>query len=193
MQLSISKCLHSSVGRATNLNILIGGIIIYKCKICGREFEKSHSLGGHISSHYGTHNNNKKIRSITLCEYCGNSIEYSTRKHRFCSIQCKTLYNRNLKENSLAYINGEQVDLTNKEITELRKSITQCQICGKSLTDISNEHNKFNNLCIDHDHISGKVRGLLCMTCNVHLGWYENNKEKVLEYLNHRSSVRFRL
>lgn len=159
---------------------------MYKCNICGKEFTKPQSLGGHISIHYGTHNCNKKSKNITLCEYCNNPISYSRRKPRFCSINCKTLFNRELKENSLAIINGNSINLTNKEIRLLRNSITKCQICGKSIDDIKNENNHFNNLCVDHDHTSGKFRGLLCMTCNVSLGWYENNKESITRYLSNQ-------
>ncbi len=36
---------------------------------------------------------------------------------------------------------------------------------------------------VDHDHVTGKVRGLLCASCNVQLGWYERHKDKVEGYL----------
>jgi hypothetical protein len=38
-------------------------------------------------------------------------------------------------------------------------------------------------LAVDHSYTTGKNRGLLCFTCNVRLGWYENNREAVAEYL----------
>ena len=61
-----------------------------------------------------------------------------------------------------------------------------CEICGKSIDDLSTPTSKiqYKNLCIDHDHNTNKFRGLLCMTCNRNLGWYENNKDAVLQYLN---------
>jgi hypothetical protein len=31
---------------------------------------------------------------------------------------------------------------------------------------------------IDHDHTTGKVRGLLCVSCNTKLGFYENNRHR---------------
>jgi homoserine dehydrogenase len=35
----------------------------------------------------------------------------------------------------------------------------------------------------DHDHNTGKFRGLLCKTCNFGLGVYEKNKEQFEKYL----------
>jgi len=42
-----------------------------------------------------------------------------------------------------------------------------CKICGLNQNDIKKK------LGVDHCHASGKVRGLLCDTCNRFLGFYE--------------------
>lgn len=41
--------------------------------------------------------------------------------------------------------------------------------------------------CIDHCHITGVVRGILCNRCNVGLGWFKDSTDNLLsaiEYLN---------
>lgn len=38
-------------------------------------------------------------------------------------------------------------------------------------------------LGIDHNHITGHIRGLLCNYCNSNLGWFEKYKETVLQQL----------
>lgn len=48
----------------------------------------------------------------------------------------------------------------------------RCALCGKR-----------QKLCVDHDHSSGEVRGLLCKICNSRLGWWETNKELIEVYL----------
>ena len=52
-----------------------------------------------------------------------------------------------------------------------------CAICGKHETD-----NK-QRLAIDHCHNTGKIRGLLCIKCNIDLGTYERRKKEFKKYL----------
>ena len=54
---------------------------------------------------------------------------------------------------------------------------TQNGVCGICYKVCSTN----NNLCVDHDYQTLRVRGLLCMSCNTKLGWYE--KYPVQEYL----------
>lgn len=55
-----------------------------------------------------------------------------------------------------------------------------CKICNKTW------HRK---LWVDHDHVTGKVRGLVCSSCNVVVGYYEKDSTlylKVAEYLREK-------
>lgn len=59
----------------------------------------------------------------------------------------------------------------------LEKQDNKCYICR---TESCTTGNRF---AIDHCHETNKVRGLLCVSCNVKLGWLEHNKERINEYL----------
>lgn len=68
-----------------------------------------------------------------------------------------------------------------------------CAICRKAET--SSSYGRVRNLCVDHDHETGLVRGLLCSGCNVLVGYYERllaDKElsqKVSDYLKLDNAV----
>lgn len=47
----------------------------------------------------------------------------------------------------------------------------RCKICSKHKSELK------ERLSVDHNHITGKVRGLLCRKCNVLLGHLENNMQ----------------
>lgn len=63
----------------------------------------------------------------------------------------------------------------------LRKSQNySCAICEK------HEDDEKTHLCVDHNHTTGEVRGLLCTSCNTALGGFQDNKaylQKAIYYL----------
>lgn len=55
----------------------------------------------------------------------------------------------------------------------------KCAICGETFIEPS-------NACIDHNHKTGEIRGLLCRNCNLGIGLFKDNPElliKAMEYL----------
>ena len=62
----------------------------------------------------------------------------------------------------------------------LKEEKGSCEICGKA-----------DNLVVDHDHLSGLVRGVVCSSCNLRLGWIDSMKEpwlkKAAEYLKNQN------
>lgn len=50
----------------------------------------------------------------------------------------------------------------------------KCAICERVPIDGGNQFKK-NFLCIDHDHTTGKVRGLLCSECNFGISKFDDN------------------
>ena len=71
---------------------------------------------------------------------------------------------------------GFSLALYAKVLSEQRN---RCAICGC-------EESKSKMFAVDHNHTSGKVRGLLCSNCNRMLGYAKENIEtlsKAIEYL----------
>jgi hypothetical protein len=59
-------------------------------------------------------------------------------------------------------------------IDMLQKQQGVCAICKRPETKLDKGGN-IRPLCVDHCHVSGKVRGLLCASCNLALGNLEDN------------------
>lgn len=69
--------------------------------------------------------------------------------------------------------------ITKEQYIELfNKQNGVCAICEKVETVIHNNGN-VRSLSIDHCHTTGKVRGLLCHTCNVAIGSFYHNPELI--------------
>ena len=54
----------------------------------------------------------------------------------------------------------------------------KCAICKRHQKDLT------RTLCVDHNHKTKKVRGLLCLTCNTDVSVVENRLKEMLKYLN---------
>ena len=99
----------------------------------------------------------KEERKATLKKY-NNKNRENYRKHRL-----KTKYN----------ITIEQYNFM------LEKQNGCCNICKKHQDELK------NILAVDHDHATGKIRGLLCMKCNRALGAYNDNIDILLNAIEH--------
>jgi hypothetical protein len=58
-----------------------------------------------------------------------------------------------------------------------------CAICGESKTEHTNA--RCSALCIDHDHVTGKVRGILCRLCNIGIGAFRDNTGLLLKTIDY--------
>ena len=76
-----------------------------------------------------------------------------------------------------------QIDMDMKRYEQkLKEQNERCAICTKSVAEMDRD------LCVDHDHRTGQVRGLLCTYCNKHvLGAIRDNPivlRGLRDYLN---------
>lgn len=68
------------------------------------------------------------------------------------------------------------------KLSELQNGL--CAICGSN--------NNKRSLCVDHDHSTGKIRQMLCTSCNAGIGNFKENSEiilKALEYLKKHKAM----
>lgn len=117
------------------------------------------------------------------CKTCRKSHNHEERKQYF-----RDFYHAN-PEKYLNHTYKKNYGITLEEYNEmLAQQKGVCAIC-------SNTCNSFRRLAVDHDHATGKIRGLLCGNCNKGLGVYHDNiqlLQNAIKYLeNHNAKYNY--
>ena len=112
---------------------------------------------------------------INNCQFCQEDFVASRNQRKYCSKECS--------------VNGQRLVAQCKSFNitikvffaMLASQDNRCGICRKEFTV-----KKFA-IHIDHNHSTGKIRGLLCRKCNLLLGHAKDDKRILnsgIRYLN---------
>ena len=133
--------------------------------------------------------NKRGTRSICICRNCEEEFSELNIKIRngggkFCCNECYRDYRKknakDPKELNKLYQKKVKYNLYESEYYALfEKQENKCAICGCEFTETSSGF-------VDHNHITKRVRGLLCAKCNSMIGFANDNIEilkKAISYL----------
>jgi len=130
-----------------------------KCRCCG----KSKPLKDFPK------NKNSKDGFYAWCKVCTNKKARNYRKtaHGLVSIRAT--------KRKLTY------GLLHIDFLDMKKQQNGvCAVCGKSETMLGSG-GVVRELSVDHNHITGKVRGLLCAKCNTAIGYVDEDINLLLK------------
>ena len=119
--------------------------------------------------------NGYKDGYITHCKDCRNKRRQERGRTDTCPIKA-----REYRIRKMYGVEPEHYKLMHDRVGG------KCELCG-----IEEKHAAKGRLCIDHNHQTGEVRGLLCSNCNAGLGGLGDNIErlkKAITYLEERGS-----
>lgn len=138
--------------------------------------------------------------SSKRCSCCGEikpTTEFTKRKNRekwgFCPY-CRECKHKKAKEYYLDNTEKYKKLARNRDLKKygitledqekmLRDQDNKCAICGKELFLFGSS--KKITAHVDHDHKTGKVRGLLCQECNTGLGKFMDNTDYLLSAVSY--------
>lgn len=143
-------------------------IIKYKIPI------RNHSEAGKLKPNSGQFKkrnqnwrNNKYLGLKLICKQCHKEFTNTHMRQKYCTFDCqqkayKEKHRERLKIKQQEYWLKNEYGLTISQFHQLKTINNKCWICGKDNGD--------KNLCVDHDHKTNEIRGLLCDLCNMALG-----------------------
>ena len=141
-------------------------------------------------------------KDCTKCKLFLESVKFRPNPKMSCGLDswCKTCwqsvrrkYNGTIdaaKRREYQYKHAYGITKTDLD-TLLEKQENACAICKTKFPG----NPRFKVFCVDHNHTTGKVRGLLCRNCNSGLGLFEDSPEliekaiKYLEKYGHKNNI----
>lgn len=158
---------------------------VHLCKDCKCEMFKTASEEK-TSSGYCPKcvHNHRKLKSKLRNEK-GEKFCYHCKRYLHISKFSKNGSKGNIccKCNNVSYFGITSIDFENM----LKEQNNKCKICGNEEICKARGSENLRQLAVDHCHATGKVRGLLCTTCNIGLGSFKDNinlLQKAINYLN---------
>ena len=155
---------------------------LFQCKECGNQIERRIDIGRKQKT-CGCQNNSVSIHDNIETKNCSKCkqekhvtdfyIRSDTNTYR---AECKDCH----KERELIKKYGVCFTWYANKLEEQDNS---CAICNKHV--VSKHADK---MCVDHNHKTNEVRGILCSNCNTALGLLKEDKETInnlLNYINH--------
>lgn len=123
---------------------------------------------------------NPKIKKLCAYSECGVDISHMRGNAKFCSDNC-TQKNRLTPELRRKYRLSSKYGITPEKYDEMAEAQGhRCAICRRD--DPGTKHGFWH---IDHCHATGKLRQLLCTTCNTALGSFYDNAEWLMNAANY--------
>ena len=117
------------------------------------------------------------MAGMKVCPICGKDFYDGSKSHtkNTCSIKCRDAYYYQSPEKKfkrdvqtrLANMKSQHgIEFDSEAIERIKADLKfgKCKICGKERQEGEKDFH------IDHDHITGEYRGVLCLQCNHALG-----------------------
>lgn len=113
---------------------------------------------------------------MRVCPKCkqGTSFAKNQLYCKICNKEYRDTHPRERKDIQLKLRYGISLEEYEKRVA----AQNGCDICG-------GECSTGRNLSVDHNHQTGKIRGLLCSKCNQGIGYFRDNIEALQNAINY--------
>lgn len=131
--------------------------------MCFRHYQRQRNTGGTTPLKHYLYNADRDLL-VADCEICGPRVPVLTRGNG--ELRCRA----SKQAQRLKYLYGVEIEIYDRIVEE------QGGLCAICLREPLERHGQ-KRLFLDHDHVTGAVRGCLCGSCNIALGMIRDNAE----------------
>lgn len=148
---------------------------------------KNCKIHGHLRRKETISNfSNPSGKNSPRCKYCKKI------KLPYCPIKSKISNDLNKsRRKHQKLMKDYQISLSEYESMVISQN-NLCAICQNPQSKFNKNSLKVRSLAVDHNHLTGKVRALLCTSCNTSIGLLGENIQlfkKVIAYLRHHETA----